>query len=519
MGTITLVGNVQTNADSTAGWAGGGLEGELSYQGTGSYGGKVGSGTTRYAHTGTARNFSVGGGNEGDHIIVILGSLTPGKLDTKANGGLGIVAGNDGTNYGEWYVDGSDTKSPTSLFLPYIVDPASNFDGAFGTFTTTGNPAQLSAADYFGGRFDATSGIMGNFNNGLVDQITIGTGLQGTGTGGNLAEWITADEGTLGNRYGYLTTREGVVYFQGKMYFGTSGSSYVFSDTDKVIIFPDVPVATDFFEIIVENASSDVTFDGFTIQAPGTPKVALTYVSGTWDILNSTVDGARLIAGGSGMTIDASKVSNSGQIDLNGMTITGSSIISSTATSAVLVNATSDLTNFSDNLLANNSGHSIEITTAGSYTFDALLFSGGGADGTTTADVYNNSGGSVTINIINGGNSPTVRNAAGSTTTINNTVTVKVTVLDAVTGNPIQNARVLLEADTGGDLAAGTDILVGLTDVNGEIEDNSFSFTNVQPVRGKARRASSSPYYKTGNLVGSITSTGYDNTALLILDE
>ncbi len=519
MGTITLVGNVQNSAESATGWSNGGLEGELSYQGNGSVGSKAGSGTTRYIHTGTVRDFSVGGTNEGDHIIVILGSLTPGKLDTKANGGLGIICGTSSTVFGEWYVDGSDTKSPTSLFLPYIVDPASNFDNVSGGLTLTGNPAQLSAADAFGGRFDGTSGIMGNFNNALVDQITVGTGLRGTGTGGNLTEWITADEGTLNNRYGYLTTREGVVYFQGKMYFGSSASSYVFDDSDKVIIFPDVPVAADFFEIVVENVSSDITFDGFTIQAPGIPKVALTHLSGVWNINNSTIDGARVITGGIGLTLDSTKVTNSGQIDLNGMTIASSSITNSTATSAVLADATTDLDVLDNVSFQNNTGHSIEITAAGTYTFDSLEFIGGGADGTTTADVYNNSGGAVTINIINGGSTPTIRNGTGANTTVNNTVTVKITVLAASTGLPIQDSRVLLEADTGGDLAVGTDILAGLTDVNGVIEDTGFNYTNDQPVTGRARKSTASPFYKTGNVIGTITSTGFETSVLLLSDE
>lgn len=517
--TISLVGVVQTNADSTSGWGSGNLESEVFYQGSGSIGAKVGSGTVRFFHTGTLRNFSSGGGNEGDHIIVILASLTPGKLDTKTNGGLRILAGNDATNYGEWFVDGSDTKSATTLFLPYIVDSASDFDAVAGTFTTTGNPAQLNTCDTFGGGFDSTSGIMGNFNNGLVDQITIGSGLEGTGTGGTLAEWVTADEGTTSNRYGFLTTREGVLYFQGKMYFGNSSSSYVFSDTDKIIIFPDVSVASDFFEIVVENASSDVTFDGFTIQAPGTPKVALTYISGIWLVKNSTVDGARVITGGSGMTIEGSKVSNSGQITLNTMTLISSTITTSTASSALIVSSTSDFANVSDvNFLNNTSGHSIEITGTGTYTFDAITFSGGGADGTTTADIYNNSGGAVTVNIINGGDTPTVRNGAGATTTVNNTVTVRINVQDT-NGTAIENARVYLVADTGGVLSAGTVILSGLTDVNGVLEDTGFNFVSNQPVTGRVRKSSSTPYYKTSPLVGAITNTGFETTAIMLLDE
>jgi hypothetical protein len=504
MGTITLVGVVQANAETTSGWSGGSLESELAYQGSASYGGKVASGTTRYPHTGTARNFSVGGGNEGDHIIVILGSLTPGKLDSKANGGLGILAGNDGTNFGEWYVDGSDTKSPTTLFLPYIIDPASDFDNALGSFTLSGNPAQLNAADYFGGRFDATSGIMGNFNNGLVDQITIGTGLRGTGTGGALAEWVTADEGTVGNRFGFLTTREGVLYFQGKMYFGSSGSSYVFSDSDKVIIFPDVKVAADFYEIIVENASSVVTFDGFTLQAPGTPKFALTHFSGEWDIANSTIDGARAINGGAGLTISGSKISNSGQVSLGGMILTDCTVTGSTASSAVLAASPTEMNNVNNTGLASSNGHGVELIAPGTYTFTSIGFTGGGGAETVTSDVYNNSGGAVTLNIV-GGDTPTVRNGTGASTVVNNAVDITLTGI-------ISGSRVHIR-----DMTNSTDLF-------NQIEaSSSFSgsvnYTGDVTLRIRVRNASGTPKYKALEVSETLTSVGLTRSINQILDE
>ncbi len=587
---VALVGVVQTDADSTTGWSGGGLEGELSYQGSSSYGGKVGTGTTRYTHTGTARNYSSGGGNEGDHIIVILGSLTPGKLDTKVNGGLGIICGNDGTNYGEWYVDGSDTKSPTTLFIPYIIDPASDFDGAFGSFSTTGNPAQLSAADHYGGRFDATSGIMGNFNNGLVDQITIGTGLRATGVSQTMDDFITADEGTSGNRYGFLTTREGVVYFQGKIYLGSSGSSVTFDDSDRVIVFPDVVVASDFFEIIVENASSTVTMDSFTFTAPGAAKFGMTYISASdWTISNSSVSGSSGIDMGANMTFVSTKIQASGQIVLNGGTITGGQVIDSTASSALLVDTASEMAAVTDvSFEDNTTGHSIELTATGAYTFDNITFSGGGSAGTTTADVYNNSGGAITINVLNGGSTPTVRNAAGSTTTVVSAVAVIVAVTDTA-GAAIPSARVLLEAAGAGPLPAadsvsitrsgavatvahtahglstgdqvvirGTNqreysgiktitvttanaytfavtgtpvtpatgtptatavILNGVTNASGIIQNTGFSYASDQPVSGKARKSSVSPFYRTGPIGGTITGNGFQTTIQLISDE
>ena len=479
MGTVTLVGVVQANADSSTGWANGGVDGELSYQGSGSYGGKAGSGTTRFPHTGTARNFSVGGGNEGDHIIVILGSLTPGKLDTKANGGLGVIAGNDGTNFGEWYVDGSDTKSPTSLFLPYIINPAADFDNVSGSFSLTGNPAQLSSADYFGGRFDATSGIMGNFNNALVDQITIGTGLRGTGTGGNIAEWITADEGTVNNRYGYLTTREGVVYFQGKMYFGSSAASYAFSDTDKVIIFPDVVVAADFYEIVVENASSVVTFDGFTIQAPGTPKVSLTHISGTWTIVNSTIDGARIITGASGLSISDTKITNSGTVSIGAGSVTNCVIQNSTDIVAVELASGSTFTGGSitgcDRGLKFPDG-------AGPFTLDGTSMSG------NTVDIQVNSASDVEVNLVNGATATTAENIGAGNATIN-PPSVSIQFDGAIIGSTLY-----MEARAGGALTAGAEIIAPTTMTTDPFVV-PFSYNGDQPVFYRIRNASGSPAY------------------------
>jgi hypothetical protein len=132
--------------------------------------------------------------------------------------------------------------------------------------------------------------------------------------------------------------------------------------------------------------------------------------------------------------------------------------------------------------------------------------------------VYNNSGGAVTINVSGGGNTPSVRDGAGASTTVNNTVSVLVTVVDNA-GSPIQDARVLVEAAAGGDLAVGTDIVSGVTDVNGQIVNAGFNYTNNQPVTGRTRKSTSSPLYKTGNIIGTILSGGFSTTVVMITDE
>lgn len=437
---VQLEGVVQFTADSIAGFNTGNVDDELSYQGSGSVGGKAGSGITRYFHTGTARNFNAGGQNEGDHVVAIIGSLTPGKLQSKVNGGIRASWGNSTTVYNEKYVDGADTKPTTTLFLPYIYDPASAVDNSAGA-------VDLSAVNTFGFTASALSGIMGNFNNFLGDQCTIGKGLRGTGVGGSLTEWIAADEGTTSNRWGFLTTREGIVYFQGKMFFGGPGVDYTFSDSDKVIIFPDVSVAVDFFEITVDGVGSDVTFDGFTVQAAGVRKVALVHRDGTWAILNSTIDGARVIAGGAGMTVDSCKLSNSGTFTQNQTTILSTSFINGTSPVALTMDDSASVSG----LVFTGNNTAIDATDAivdNAVNLDNIRFTG------NTTDVIVNSPDTITIRNLNGSNATTAINTGAGGVIIESLASVTFTFSQDPTGGEL---RIYEDDGDGNEITIGTE--------------------------------------------------------------
>lgn len=62
-------------------------------------------------------------------------------------------------------------------------------------------------------------------------------------------------------------------------------------------------------------------------------------------------------------------------------------------------------------------------------------------------------------------------------------------------------------------------ILDGTTDGSGVIQDTGFSFASTQPVTGRARKTTSSPYYRTARISGAITGNGLNFTALLAPDE
>ncbi len=89
------------------------------------------------------------------------------------------------------------------------------------------------------------------------------------------------------------------------------------------------------------------------------------------------------------------------------------------------------------NALADSSR--IALTAAGSPGETHYIYS-------AKADVYNASGGSVTINIANGGDTPSIRNSNGSTTSVNNAVTLSLSVKDS-NGVAIQNAQVWIQKD------------------------------------------------------------------------
>ena len=121
---------------------------------------------------------------------------------------------------------------------------------------------------------------------------------------------------------------------------------------------------------------------------------------------------------------------------------------------------------------SDGTGHAIEVTgTAADFTLTNNTYTGYGADGTTDAAIFVNiASGTAIVISITGGDTPTIR-TAGVAVTVQNAVTIKITVRDANTLVAIPDARVLLEA---GSVATGTH--TGSNDV-GTLTDGSQSFT------------------------------------------
>ena len=469
----------------------------------------------------------------------------------------------------------------------------------------------LNAITQVGGRFITLSKALGGGYNVAVDIIRYGNlGIRitggGVGTEGRWAEIATADRSTA-NQAGHGVVRElqpiafGV---QAPITFGDTGAatnSYFF-DEGLSVVFENWDIGNDKYFFNVEgNSGATNSFElrNCTIASAG-PFVSVDCSGGFINTLTfescvfSALGNGLLFsnnADATGHTVRGCLFNSCGQIDPGDVTFEGNTVQNSTAgaTGAVLLDAdgTSNWSGLSF-VGGTGDGHGIYITAAGTYSFTNISFSLFGANGTTDAAVYNNSGGLVTINIVGTGDTPTVRNGASASTVVSNTVAISVIIQDTL-GSEISGVRVLIEADSGGALpsddsvtitrsgstatvthtahgivtgqrvairfaaqieyngiytvtvtnantytytVAGTPatpatglitstavILDGTTDVNGFIENTGYSFGGSQPIRGAARKSTTSPYYRSAQITGVIEAIGFSTTVLMIADE
>jgi len=133
---------------------------------------------------------------------------------------------------------------------------------------------------------------------------------------------------------------------------------------------------------------------------------------------------------------------------------------------------------------------------------------------------YNGTADTLTLVNVSGGNATAAKSGApyGGTLVIATRQTLTVTVLNASTKAVVVGARVYIEADTGGDLTAGTEIMNTTTNGSG-IATAIFDYTNSQPIIGRVRKGSASTYYKTAPIPGPLTSAPLNATILVVEDE
>jgi len=446
--TIALVGTVVNACDAVTGFNAGNVSADDPYvQGSGCVGLKATGATSNELYTTTISggpyNFASGGGQFGYHVLLWLNSKSP----LTANQGFQIVVGN-GTSRGRWYVPPSNY---TGGFVPRVVNTARAFDViAAGSWTTGGNPGQLSSVTQVGGAINPAVSIMGSFNNVGLDQITVGLGIRadaGTSGAPNTFEAVRAQDQDT-SIWGWCRRTLGAFVFRGKLYMGPasgSATSY-FVDSDFTVVWASELVASGFYEFNARGTDTHVSFTRGVILAedPSVARWSLVLdgsaVPAAFSDTDSVWEGGDQITLRSTATLTGTKLINCTRLTQNSATLDTIAILSANVASGTAFLVSNDPSKISDSAFtAGAGGHAIEITTPGTYAFSGNTFSGYGLDGSNDAAIYNNSGGLVTLNI-SGGTTPTVRNGAGASTTLNSSVTITVTPL--ATGSEVRAYRV-----------------------------------------------------------------------------
>ena len=545
---VVFNGTRLNSSDSNTGWGnfniGGGSpasEPANAYQqdtpgsAVGAVGKKINSTTSRQGvdYNGTAQNFSGNGSLWYCKVYVADGF--------NVNSTFGVEVGigsSDSSNSHRYNIAGSGATNDAFLTYPpqggYIIiaiDPT--IDGWADTADQGGTFNQASVVWYM----VAAQFITGEAKseNVAMDAIDIGTGLTLTAGGGvdpdgTFISFVDFDQDIKSNRYGVVVGSGSNVKARGLLTIGDATITS-FIDTDSIVSFPDGYHSTGKFGVAcdVTNLSTVIQIDSLLIgegdfyatqNTDTRPDFTVTGTLGTFTCAATMRNFRNITFNSTGSVENADlecKLLTQNSCDISNTTIRTLAAGDEACIQDPTFGTTTDLHDITFIQGKGGVGHAIELDTATTYDFTNLNFIGYGVTGASNAalDVSATTG-TVTINI-NGGSTPTYK-TAGATVVINNTVNVKV-VAKTITGVNIENARVLLEADTGGDLADGTDILTGLTDVNGEALNAGFNFTNNQPIKGWIRKSTTTPFYKQGIISGTITNNGFEATIILILDE
>jgi hypothetical protein len=246
---------------------------------------------------------------------------------------------------------------------------------------------------------------------------------------------------------------------------------------------------TAFFWNTIGSTAASIEYVSCTIKGPG---------------LSTIVDGH---------TFDFCTFDSRDTITTTAPTITNSTIKNSSATVALDI---VDSVNFTDNTLSNN-------TTAMRFDFDAsdtvvldnITFSG------NTTDIEYTGSGVLTVQPTNGTTiGTTLASGTGSIDVSASPVTLKIIVKDP-SGSLITDSsvNVLVLADSGGALSVDTQIIKGLTDINGEVSDTR-AYTGNQPIKGWVRKSSGSPYYRQFKIIGEVSAAnGLTLTVKMVSDE
>lgn len=435
-----------------------GADPDAMVQGSGCIANKMGS--TTLADVGGHFNSTATFDITGKHLFHWRQIVTAGNMEPKASKGISIGLTNTSvtsntawstTNYKLWYLDGKDTAPIAQGWIPYVLDPASAADLSAGTLT-------LGTVKNVGLICRQTSSVTSTVSNQFYDALRMGTGL--TATASSAGDTITfaslyATDGAAANAWGIITKTVGVYFGGARMSMGSASqtNTCLFKDTSAVLVWRNAKVASTLYGFSLVGASGQLTTfqlgdkdgsgntaSGCVVRGEGAAVWSITcgansgfkaYASSLTSLLSATLSATS--------ELKDSVVASSGTLDVNGATLTGCTFSGHTATQ-LKVDSAAEMALITGCAFGSaGTGHAIEITAPGAYTFSALTFAGYAASNGSTGNeaIYNNSGGAVTVNV-SGGSTPSYRNGAGASTTVNNTVALTVSAQLSLAGAEIR---------------------------------------------------------------------------------
>lgn len=208
----------------------------------------------------------------GYHVYFWIKCFSLPSMEKKVRGGIGVSisstagvtkTGTDpwsGINDSkQWFVTGSDFE-PLSGWVCYVVDPASTADLSLGT-------PVMTSVDRIGIRAGALQTVGGGSVKPLPviwDALRYGTGLtikDGTGSAPVAFTDVYTTDSTTANQYGIISKQAGTYFGAGKFNFGTTSQTAetIFYDFGQVFVWQDFPVASGFYEFIINGASGQET--------------------------------------------------------------------------------------------------------------------------------------------------------------------------------------------------------------------------------------------------------------------
>jgi len=442
----------------------------------------------------------------GPHLIYIW-MLTTATIGTRANGGLMVLIG-DGTNRVGYHVGGDDfapfrvDSNGLVGYMCFCIDTAQLSTWPFGATvqagTRAGLEANLNAITQIGTGCQVLAKALGGAVNYWNDIIrhgvattisTSGLTISGgtSGSPGKFSE-IEAEDRAITNQKAHGIIRQlgtGVFGIQGTLRFGDQGTgSSWFEETNVTCVFEDRGFdATRYKIVITDNGTGTTTFKlgtkvgsgptaigangGSFISPPG---VGAYFDSGTdTDVTDVFIYDWTFTGFSQGIVLGpeqefiACNVTASGSVNGNGAIMVNTSISSPTVLadeSALIWNVNVNTDGYLDGMSiakGTNAHHAIELglTSPTEITlrdFSSIGFNSANNQNDSTIYVKRTTG-TVTINLVDTSGNFSYKTDGATVVIIANPVTTTVTVRDSSTGDPVEDAIVLLYAsDATGDL-------------------------------------------------------------------